>query len=77
MLTPLYKILYQVFCTDSSQLVQDVFSHRDVHCGFDGGQGILKLGVTITDRADVEEGGRSHYSDVKIPNIFLLFRIIN
>ena len=63
---------YQVFCTDSSQLVQDVLLHRglnphscDVHCGFDGGQGMLKLGVTITDRAGVEECGRSRYSDVR------------
>ena len=37
----------------------------DVHCGFDGGQGMLKLGVTITNRLELEESGRSHYSQVQ------------
>ena len=36
----------------------------DVHCGFDGGQGMLKLGLTITDRLGKEATGRSKYSDV-------------
>ena len=36
----------------------------DVHCGFDGGQSMLKLAVTITDRLEGEKSGRSHYSDV-------------
>ena len=50
----------------------DVMSRRgmdpqtsDVHIGFDGGQGILKLGVTITDRQELDlSGSRSHYSEV-------------
>ena len=37
----------------------------DVHCGFDGGQGILKLAVTITDRQELDKSGRSHYSEVR------------
>ena len=60
-----------MFCDDLSQLVLDVMAHRgldphscDVHCGFDGGQGMLKLAVTVTDRLESEESGRSHYSQV-------------
>ena len=63
----------QVFCDDSSQLLLDVMAHRglnphscDVHCGFDGGQGMLKLGLTITDRLEMEETGRSRYSHVSM-----------
>ena len=58
-----------VFCDDSSQFVLNVMAHRgldpqscDVHCGFDGGQGMLKLAVTITDRQESEQSGRSLYS---------------
>ena len=36
----------------------------DVHIGFDGGQGILKMGVTVTDRMELDKSGRSHYSEV-------------
>ena len=36
----------------------------DVHIGIDGGQKMLKLGVTITERMDSEKSGRCHYSDV-------------
>ena len=39
-------------------------SSCDIHCGFDGGQGILKVALTITDRLEDEYTGRSHYSDV-------------
>ena len=60
-----------MFCDDLSQLVLDVMAHRgldphscDVHCGFDGGQGMLKLAVTVTDRLESKESGRSHYSQV-------------
>ena len=49
----------------------DVLSHRgmdpqtsDVHVGIDGGQKMLKLAITITDRFGEEETGRSHYSHV-------------
>ena len=66
----------QVFCDDSSQLVLDILAHRgldphscDVHCGFDGGQGMLKLAVTITDRQEAEQVGRSLYSQVLISSI--------
>jgi hypothetical protein len=66
-----YKHLLQVFCDDSSQLVLDVIARRgmnpqtsDVHCGFDGGQEMLKLGVTITDRQELDESGRAFYSQV-------------
>ena len=48
-----------VFCSDCDEVVQLVLFERgldphdcDVHCGFDGGQGILKIGVTITERND-------------------------
>ena len=61
-----------MFCTDVSQLVLNAMAHRglnphtcDVHCGFDGGQAMLKLAVTVTDRAEGEKRGRSHYSDVR------------
>ena len=36
----------------------------DVHIGIDGGQDILKVALTITDRLGVEKIGRSHYSEV-------------
>ena len=39
-------------------------SSCDIHCGFDGGQGVLKLALTITDRLEDIPTGRSHYSDV-------------
>ena len=64
--------LFQVFCTDVSQLVLDVIAHRglnphncDVHCGFDGGQSMLKLALTVTDRLEGDSRGRAHYSDVR------------
>ena len=60
-----------MFCEDSSQLVLKILSHRgmnpaesDVHVGIDGGQNMLKLWVTITDRSDTEVTGRSLYSHV-------------
>ena len=60
-----------MFCNDVNQLVLDILSHRqmdpqqsDVHIGIDGGQDMLKLGVTITDKLDVRETGRSHYAHV-------------
>ena len=72
--------LIQVFCEDVSQLVLDVLSHRgmnpqssDVHCGIDGGQGSLKLAVTITERDQSETSGRAHYSHVrKCPHLSFL-----
>ena len=67
----MFEIYVQVFCEDCSDFVMDVMARRgltpqtcDVHCGFDGGQGMLKLGVTITDKEELEKTGRSHYSEV-------------
>ena len=63
----------QVFCNDCDLLVQKTLLHRgdnphecDVHCGFDGGQGLLKIGYTITKRTNETDPGRSSYSDVCI-----------
>ena len=60
-----------------NQLVLDVLSHRgmdpqhsDVHCGMDGGQGSVKLGITVTERL-TENTGRSRYSDVR-NNMYML-----
>ena len=60
-----------MFCNDVSQLVLDIMAYRglnphncDVHCGFDGGQSMLKLALTVTDRLEGEQSGRSSYSDV-------------
>ena len=36
----------------------------DVHVGIDGGQNMLKIGVTITERCNSENSGRSLYSQV-------------
>ena len=58
----------------------DVLTHRglnphnsDVHCGIDGGQGSLKVGITVTER-NSSKSGRAHYSDVRfcdsINNLF-------
>ena len=62
---------YQVFCDDCDLLVQRTLLYRgdnphecDVHCGFDGGQGLLKIGYTITKRTTEANTGRSSYSDV-------------
>ena len=61
----------------------DVMEHRglnphncDVHCGFDGGQGILKLAITITDRLEGGSRGRSHYSDVRIISILYYLAVV-
>ena len=63
-----------VFCDDVNQFILDVMHHRgmnphecDIHCGFDGGQDMLKLAVTVTDRFEVEHSGRSHYVDGVAP----------
>ena len=47
----------KVFCDDSESLVKLTFEKRglkpedcDIHCGFDGGQGFLKIGFTVTDK---------------------------
>ena len=36
-----------------------------VHCGFDGGQGILKVAISVTERGqDDQNQGRSKYIEV-------------
>ena len=45
----------------------------DVHIGIDGGQKMLKLGVTITERTDSEKSGRCHYSDVSEGSLRKMF----
>ena len=62
-----------MFCNDCDYLVQKTIQHRgddpqecDVHVGFDGGQGLLKIGYTITKRSEEERKGRSRYSDVRV-----------
>ena len=37
----------------------------DLHLGFDGGQGSLKLVLSITERKVEENHGRAKYSEVK------------
>ena len=57
---------------DCDELVQTVLYERglaphdcDVHVGFDGGQGILKIGFTVTESSDTgQKAGRSKYSEV-------------
>ena len=57
-----------MFCTVCDALVQQVFRERgldpfecDVHCGFDGGQGLLKIALTVTQRLTEEQiGHQSH-----------------
>ena len=60
-----------MFCTDVNQTVLKVLTERgmdpgtaDVHVGIDGGQNMLKVGITITERNDKEELGRATYSQV-------------
>ena len=54
--------LSQVFCTDSEGLIVKTIEDRDldpetldIHMGFDGGQGFLKIGFTVTERPDSED----------------------
>ena len=66
------KISFQVFCNDCDELIKAVLSERslnpgnsDVHCGFDSGQGILKVAVTVTERnGDESIKGRARYTQV-------------
>ena len=45
----------------------------NVHVGFDGGQGVLKIGFTVTERETIDNYlGRSKYSQVS--NIYDIFR---
>ena len=66
-------IFLQVFCTDTDGLLMTVLSERasdpantPVHCGFDSGQGILKITFTATSMTSAAgSAGRSKYSEVK------------
>ena len=57
-----------VFCSDLRDLVSHLIAKRgmdptnsDIHIGIDGGQGSLKVGVTITERDDEVQNTRSKY----------------
>ena len=69
-----------MFCKDCDKLIQTVLDERspkpedcDVHCGFDSGQGMLKIAVTVTERnGDESVRGRSKYSQVLLINYYVL-----
>ena len=71
-----------VFCNDCDEMVQYVLRERgldpqdcNVLCGFDGGQGILKIGFTIAERASLEtEQRRSKYTKVSFVCLSTSFR---
>ena len=67
----IYQKLCKIFCTDIPKLVNDVCLERglnaddvDVHLGFDGGQGSLKLVLSLTEKEANLSSGRSKYSQV-------------
>ena len=58
-----------VVCNNVEGLVTELIQRReldvntsDVHIGIDGGQGSIKVGLTITDRATSESCGLAAYS---------------
>ena len=63
-----------MFCNNIKELVEVTCRERDIqvedadlHVGFDGGQGSLKLTLTITDRAVKSVAkGRSSYKEVLV-----------
>ena len=70
----IFTFLSKVFCDDCDTLVQHVLRERGLNphdckvlCGFDGGQGILKIGFTVSESAVPEKTNvRSKYSQVII-----------
>ena len=61
-----------MFCIDCDELLQTVLYERgklpldaEVHCGFDNGQAILKIAISVLDKTE-EKGDqkRSKYSEV-------------
>ena len=68
-----YKSLHPfgVFCKDCDSLVSEVLAERGlvpddthIHCGFDSGQGILKIAVTATNKIqDEQENRRVKYGE--------------
>ena len=62
-----------VFCSDLKSLVSHLLQCReifpkkaDIHVGIDGGQGSVKVGITITTREDSQIQGRAKYSYVSM-----------
>ena len=62
-----------VFCSDLGSMVSHLIECRDldpdkadVHIGIDGGQGSVKVGITVTTREDSQMQGRAKYSYVSI-----------
>ena len=72
---------FKVFCEDCHALVQHVIRERGLNphdckvlCGFDGGQGLLKIGFTVFENVvPKKENVRAKYSEVKI----MTFSIMN
>ena len=65
-----------VVCSNVDKLVLELMKRRDldsnncdIHIGIDGGQGSLKVGMTVTDREIEETLGRSKYSEVSLLNL--------
>ena len=62
----------KVFCTDCEELINTVLQERGlcpnnahVHCGFDGGQGIVKIACSVTEKGEGKKSkGRAKYSEV-------------
>ena len=68
-----------MFCTDCEILIDKVISDRnldpekcDIHFGFDGGQGSLKLGFTITEHDETDE--KTSKKVIKKYDIFYLLQ---
>ena len=68
-----------VFCSDLMSMVSHLIECRDldpemadIHIGIDGGQGSVKVGVTVTTREDLAMQGRARYSYVSIPCPYFL-----
>ena len=72
-----------MFCNDCDELLRIVLEDRGldpvssyVHCGFDSGQGILKIAMTVTERSqDTQNRGRAKYSEVS--HCFILSNVYN
>ena len=69
----IYFSLYlkQVFCTEPTDLLAVAMAHRglspndvDAHVGIDGGQGWLKIGLTLTKRCEINNNKRAKYEEV-------------
>ena len=54
--------LVNLTCQQRGVAVEDC----ELHVGFDGGQGSLKVALSITDKVPIISKGRSKYAEVKI-----------